>query len=730
MYAAVNGLREVFDLLASKGADISLKDENNNSVFHLACLGGNMSIVEGLLPHFDVNGLEDNGRTAIMKAACAGNKSIFDFLLSKNADLYITDDYKDNVLHFACKGGGTTIVQNILHRFDINALGRNGVTPVMLAAEFGNRNIFKLLVSKQADLTLTDEYRNNILHLACQGGNRFIVDYLLSLPLDIDINNRGRHGWTPVMVAARFGMLDPFNLLLAKEVDFTVTDGHCNNMLHLACQGGNITIVEHLLQEFDINSRGQDGRTPLMYAAVGGRKNVYGLLVSKGAELKDDHRSFRTSVIDLFTSGKADPILTGGHRDNVLHSACQGGNTAIARHLLKNIDVNFKGQNGLTPIMHAARAGKKNVFNLLLSEKANRKLLDHYTNNVLHFACQGGNRSIIEQLLNEFDINGPGEDGWTPIMMAALSGKMDAYDLIAANRGIPSLTTPQNDNVLHAACQGGNKALVQKVIGSFGINTRGKNGFTPLMRAVVGGHMSVMKFLMSRNADHTLVDKDGLTLLHLACKFGHLDIVKHISDKFNINTKDKAGLTYIMTSILYGKVEIFDYLKRKGADLSLVDNTGDDAFSLALKVGCRQIIETLPPKGKSERNVEPWNELMKSLVKKESCYLQMYRSNSPELKQKDQSGDTLLHLACRGGNRHCVGFLLPSYDINVRGRYNWTPVMMAAACGHTDVFKLLVDHKADLSLVSDTGEDLLSLSRRSINSDIVDAIRNMHTVDA
>ncbi|XP_046565849.1 ankyrin repeat and death domain-containing protein 1B-like [Haliotis rubra] len=160
------------------------------------------------------------------------------------------------------------------------------------------------------------------------------------------------------------------------------------------------------------------------------------------------------------------------------------------------MDINAKGRNGCTPVMHAAWAGQRNVFSLLVSQSVEMDLLDLSRNNLLHLACQGGNTSIIKYLLPLFDINSLGEDGWTPIMMAALSGKMDAYDLIAANGGIPFLTTPQNDNVLHAACQGGNKAIVRKVTDSFGINTRGTNGCTPLMRAVVGGHMSVVKFLM------------------------------------------------------------------------------------------------------------------------------------------------------------------------------------------------------------------------------------------
>ncbi|XP_048252487.1 ankyrin repeat domain-containing protein 2-like [Haliotis rufescens] len=200
--------------------------------------------------------------------------------------------------------------------------------------------------------------------------------------------------------------------------------------------------------------------------------------------------------------------------------------------------------------------------------------------------------------------------------MAALSGKMDAYDLLASNGSIPSLTTPQNDNVLHAASQGGNKAIVRKVIDIFDINTRGRNGSTPLMRAVIGGHISVLKFLMSRSADDTLVDNDGLTLLHLACTYGHLDVVKHISDRFDINTKDKAGLTCIMTSVLYGKVAVFEYLQSRDADLLLVDNEGDDALNLALKVDCKQIIEKLSSGRESERNVTPWSALMKADIRR------------------------------------------------------------------------------------------------------------------
>ncbi|XP_046565850.1 putative ankyrin repeat protein RF_0381 [Haliotis rubra] len=251
MYAAVNRVKSVFDLLVSEGADTSLKGDHNNSVFHLACLGGNKSIVEQLLPNVDVNSLEDNGRTAIMEAPSVKNKNVFDFLVSKNANVKVFDDYRDSVLHSACKGGETSIVQCVLQMFDVNTREKKGLTPAMIAASLGNRRLFNVLVSQQADLTLTDDHGNNMLHLACQGRNRSIIKHLLPG----DINTRGQDGRTAVMYTVLNGVKSVFDFV-SWGADMSLKDDYNAPIFHLACRGGNTSIVEHLLQQSDINHRG------------------------------------------------------------------------------------------------------------------------------------------------------------------------------------------------------------------------------------------------------------------------------------------------------------------------------------------------------------------------------------------------------------------------------------------------------------------------------------------
>ncbi|XP_048251668.1 uncharacterized protein LOC124112881 isoform X2 [Haliotis rufescens] len=698
MRAALCGKKDTFEILVSKGADLTLTNDNNDNVLHLACQGGNRFIVERLLPLFDINCRGQDGWTGAMRAAFCGKKNIFEILVSAGADLTLTSDDNDNALHLACQGGNRFIVDRLLPLFDINCRGQRGLTGVMRAALCEKKDTFEMLVSKGADLTLTNDYNNNVLHLGCQGGNRFIVEHLLPF---FEINCRGREGLTGVMIAASYGKKDTFEMLVSKGAGLTLTSDYKYNVLHLACHGGNRFIVEHLLPLFDINCRGQHGFTGVMIAALYGKKDTF----------------------EMFASAGADLTLTNDNNDNVLHLACQGGNRFIVERLLPLFDINCRGHEGSTGVMMAALYGKKDTFEMLVSAGADLTLTNDYNNNVLHLACQGGNRLIVERLLPLFDINCRGEYGCTPFMMAAFSGKNDVWLLLLRSGGNRLLVGDNNHTVLHTASRGGNMTIVEDVIDLFDINTRGLHGRTPLMEAARGGHIDVVEFLVSRNADVKMVDNWGNSLLHAGCSGGHLSMVKHVCPWFNIDDRDLHGWTPAMVAAVFGEFSLFDYLKRKGADLTLVDKTGDGVFTLALQGGCRQIIEQLSPAG-HVKTPTPWNELMRSIVTGWMYRLKIYDENSPDPVQTDQFGDSLLHLACRGGNRQCVEYLLPSYDINVRGRYNWTPVMMAAVCGHDDVFQLLVSHNPDLSLVSDTGEDILTLAQRGRSNVIVKYLRD------
>ncbi|XP_046557454.1 ankyrin repeat domain-containing protein 17-like, partial [Haliotis rubra] len=382
-----------------------------------------------------------HGWTPAMMAAVSGHQSVFDLLVSNHADLTLVDTSGDSLLHLACRGGNTAIVQHLLSPSNINSRGRHGWTPLMKAAVNGHQSVFDLLVSNQADLTLVDTYGDSLLYLACQGGNTAIVQHLLS---PSNINSRWTHGWTPLMKAAVSGHQSVFDLLVSNQADPTLVDTHGDSLLHLACQGGNTTVVQHLLSPSggnttiaqhllspsNINSRGMHGWTPAMMAAVSGHQSVFDLLVSNQADL----------------------TLVSTSGDSLLHVACCGGNTAI---LLSPSNINSRGMHGLTPAMMAAVSGHQSMFDLLVSNQADLTLVSTSGDSLLHVASVSGHQSV--------------------------------FDLLVSNQADLTLVSTSGDSLLHLACQGGNTAIVQPLLSPSNINSRGMHGWTPAMMAAVSG---------------------------------------------------------------------------------------------------------------------------------------------------------------------------------------------------------------------------------------------------
>ncbi|XP_071102744.1 uncharacterized protein [Haliotis cracherodii] len=770
MQAAVNGHQSVFDLLVSNQADLTLVDIFGDSLLHLACQVGNTAIVQHVLSPSNINSTGRYGWTAVMQAAVNGHQSVFDLLVSNQADLTLVDIFGDSLLHLACGGGNTAIVQHVLSPSNINSTGRYGWTAAMMAAVNGHQSVFDLLVSNQADLTLVDIFGDSLLHLACEGGNTAIVQHVLS---PSNINSRGIHGLTAVMVAAVSGHQSVFDLLVSNQADLTLVSTSGDSLLHHACRGGNTAIVQHVLSPSNINSRGEYGWTAVMKAAVNGHQSVFDVLVSNQADLTlvdivgDSllHHACRggntaivqhvlspsninstgrygwtavmkaavsghQSVFDLLVSNQADLTLVDTDGDSLLHHACQGGNTAIVQHVLSPSNINSKGMHGWTAAMMAAVSGHHSVFDLLVSNQADLTLVDTSGHSLLHHACRGGNTAIVQHVLTPSNINSRGEYGWTAVMQAAVSGHQSVFDLLVSNQADLTLVSTSGDSLLHLACRGGDTAIVQHVLSPSNINSRGMHGWTAVMMAAVNGHQSVFDLLVSNQADLTLVDTSGDSLLHHACQGGNTAIVQHVLSPSNTNSRGEYGWTAVMQAAVSGHQSVFDLLVSNQADLTLVDTSGDSLLHHACRGGNTAIVQhVLSPSNINSRGEYGWTAVMQAAVSGHQSVFDLV-SNQADLTLVDISGDSLLHLACRGGNTAIVQHILSPSNINSRGEYGWTAVMQAAVNGHQSVFDLLVSNQADLTLVDTDGDSLLHHACRGGNTAIVQHVLSPSNINS
>ncbi|XP_068693983.1 uncharacterized protein [Montipora foliosa] len=301
-------------------------------------------------------------------------------------------------LHLSVGTGDTREIEKLLSSgVDIDSRDMDGRTPLMLAAESGRENTFRLLIERGSNPSLKDRRGQSVLHYAAHGGSNEIIQELLSRGSDID--SRGKDGCTPLMEAVKFGKESAVRLLIERGSDLTSRDNMRQSMLHLAAQNGRNGIIQELLSRgLDIDSRDRDGDTPVIKAAIWGDDDAITLLLERGSDPKQKDAKGR----------------------GLLHWAAHFGKDTLIENLLSlGLDINSRENYGDTPLMKAAYRSRENAFSLLIERGADPALTDNRGQSALHWAARGGSKIIIEKLLSlRLDINSKTSSGETPLMLA------------------------------------------------------------------------------------------------------------------------------------------------------------------------------------------------------------------------------------------------------------------------------------------------------------------------
>ncbi|XP_067673680.1 putative ankyrin repeat protein RF_0381 [Haliotis asinina] len=450
----------------------------------------------------------------------------------------------------ACVLGDLRRVEYILSKdtANINIGDENGVTPAMIAAQIGRRDILELLVKRGADLSLTNDEERNVLHVACMEGNMEVAKYIHSQNI-IGIESTDGFETTPLMFAAVSGKIEVFSFLIRIGADVSRENANGENILHLSCRSEIVEIVNFILTQniLNVNCTGTYGTTPLM-AACYGNGTVFDLLIKRGA----------------------DTLAKDEDNRNILHHASRGGNEAIVNYILTQtvLDINSKTILKMTPVLFAAFEGKIDVLDLLIERGAYTTAVDYNNGNILHLSCSGGYVESVKHVLklNIVDINSKEGDGRTAVLVAAFKGNREVFDILVKEGADLSAVDDCGDNILHLACLGENVEIVQRVLALkvVDINSRGADGMTPLLTAVACNARDVIDLLIDIGADPSVVNIYGKNILHLACQVGNEDIVKYVMSNgiVDITTKTKKGVNAAMIAMECGYSSISKLLSQ------------------------------------------------------------------------------------------------------------------------------------------------------------------------
>ncbi|NGX37255.1 MAG: hypothetical protein K1000chlam2_00409 [Chlamydiae bacterium] len=179
------------------------------------------------------------------------------------------------------------------NRIDLNAINKEGMSPMHMAASAGFDPIMSLLLEKGASVDVKNTEGKTPLHLAIEHLFSAIVEKdpkdegpmkIISMLIDdeaIDVNAKTKKGLTPMHLAAVSNLIDIMPLLLNKGaiVDEINNDG--DTPLHFVCglfgEGGLGAIVWLLENGANPQLKNKAGSTPFGLLGIGSGENKLAL---------------------------------------------------------------------------------------------------------------------------------------------------------------------------------------------------------------------------------------------------------------------------------------------------------------------------------------------------------------------------------------------------------------------------------------------------------------------
>lgn len=451
----------------------------------------------------------------------------------------------------------------------VNEKDSKGNTPLLVAAGVGHLNICKMLVEAGADPLAANVYGSNALHLAASYGKNKVVQWLaINKTL---INSKGQFGRTALAWAAARGFRKRCAILLKAGADPLELDQDGVNAMHIAASFKCIKVIRLLASNKTlINLKCKDGKTPLIYA-LGGKGSA--------------------EACEVLLKAGADPLATYADGFNAMHLAVGEGKTEIVRMLsVYQQLLDSKGKSDLTPLMIAAEKGFQDCCELLLKVGANPLVTDKQGWSAMHRAAQQGKTEIVRMLsANKQLLNSKTKVGATPLILAARNGHTELCELLL-REGADPLAQQLGLNAMHWAISWHKIEVVRMFAANRQlINSKDKDGCTPLMKASWFACLEEFKILLKAGADPLATDITGRNAMHCAAYCGEPEVVKMLlAHNQLINSKDKDGCTPLMKAATFcpmakgsSKVEVCEILLKAGADPFVTDKYGATALGRA-----------------------------------------------------------------------------------------------------------------------------------------------------
>jgi len=432
-------------------------------------------------------------------------------------------------------------------------------TEVADAARRGDREAVRAAIARRADVNLPQVDGSTALHWAVDRDDLEMVDALIRA--GATVTARTREGVLPLQLAAINGSAPIIDRLLKAGADVNAPLTPAGDTAVMMAARTGATSALRVLAEAGANVNAKEswgGTTALMWAVSEGHTDAAKLLVAAGADV----------------NARSNYVAAANGRGFE-------GRTPVAGRADPKSEEFASGW--LTPLMLAAREGEPELARVLVDAGADVNAVAGDGKTALALSIFNGNYEVASLLVDrKADVNKADAQRFTPLFWAVDRRNMET----APN--FPWMVTVDPLPLIRKLLDAGAdpNALVNNTP-----RARMREGSprivfaTALMRAAFAADLELVKLLLARGADASIISRDGETMVSAAAglAFIHgyhrgktpaerLEVVKLFVGLGNdVNQADDYGITPLMAAGNYGDVPIIQYLIDVGADLSAHD---------------------------------------------------------------------------------------------------------------------------------------------------------------
>uniref|UniRef100_A0A8C5R1R0 Uncharacterized protein n=1 Tax=Leptobrachium leishanense TaxID=445787 RepID=A0A8C5R1R0_9ANUR len=483
-----------------------------------------------------------------------------------------------------------------------------------------------------------------------------------------------------------------------------------------AVTNGDLSLLERTLKGSDVNAVNSSGetllhvRTPLHRAAENGHLEAVRVLLKAGANMycldSDNqtpvHLAAQNNHQEVLKTFLKEEGTLYKNRLNILHMAATVDDSELAQLLLKNgASVDATDEKKQTPLFHAVSGGHEATVKVLLEAGASidSSIIDlaFSTNNEKIFAVKLNLCGIIKALINKgTDVNATNDMEYTPLLLAAELGKLEAAQAVIEKEARLDIRTPNLNTALHLAVQRGDVSITKLLIRKgMNVNITGTGDQTPIHMAAFHNKPEMIDVLIEAGANINAVTKESVTPLHIASQRGNLDVAKCLlRHKANVNTKDKLSKTPLHLAVEGGGTAMVELLLNNNADANVADKDKKMPLHFAAALGEVEMVD--------------------AILKSQGRY-----------GAKDMDGCTPIHYATISGSPDTVRSLLKAgKNKNVDDKNVWrkTPLHLAADSGHSDLISLLLTSGAAMNPLDSNRETPLHCACKAGHFNVVQSL--------